>query len=134
MVQFLIVDDSVFSQKVTAHLLQEAWPDKDLKISFASNGEEGLKAFRTLKPDFIFVDLLMPKLSGTDLIKAIQQEGNSGIIVVTADVQKSVREEMEAQKILAFVNKPLNREKMRLLCDRMIRNDGNESASILLSG
>jgi two-component system, chemotaxis family, chemotaxis protein CheY len=75
---------------------------------------------------------LMPKLSGTDLIKAIQQEGNSGIIVVTADVQKSVREEMEAQKILAFVNKPLNREKMRLLCDRMIRNDGNESGMLSL--
>lgn len=132
MVQVLIVDDSVFSQKVTAQLLKEVWPNEDLEISFASNGEEGLREFRTLQPDYIFVDLLMPKLSGTDLIRMIQKEGDSGIIVVTADVQKSVREEMEAQNIMAFVNKPLNREKMRLLCDRMVRNDKDESGMLSL--
>ncbi|MFU0833634.1 MAG: Stage 0 sporulation A-like protein [Oscillospiraceae bacterium] len=132
MVHVLIVDDSAFSQKVTAHLLKEVWPNEDLKISFAANGEDGLREFRTQQPDYIFIDLLMPKMSGADLIRIVQREGNPGIIVVTADVQKSVREEMKAQNIMAFVNKPLNREKMRLLCDRMIRNDKNESGMLSL--
>ena len=132
MFHILVVDDSIFSQKVTAHLLKETWPDENLQISFASDGEEGLKQFRTLKPDYIFVDLLMPKLSGMDLIRIVQAEGGSGIIVVTADVQKSVREEIEAQNVMAFVNKPLNHEKIRLLCDRMVRNDKDESGMLSL--
>lgn len=123
MICVLIVDDSVFSQKVTANLLKKTMPNEDIAISFASNGEEGLKKFRALKPDYMFIDLLMPKLNGVELIRAVQKEGGTGIIVVTADIQKCVREEIEALNVVAFVNKPLNDEKMRLLCDRM---DGKE--------
>lgn len=103
-----------------------------IEISFASDGEEGLEKFRNLKPDFIFIDLLMPKLSGAELVRIVQKEGGSGVVVVTADVQKSVREEIEAQNVLAFVNKPLNDEKMRLLCDRMIKDDKNGSGMLSL--
>ena len=123
MICVLIVDDSVFSQKVTANLLKKMIPGGDVAISFASDGEEGLRKFRALKPDYMFIDLLMPKLSGMELIRAVQKEGGTGIIVVTADIQKCVREEIEALGVLAFVNKPLNDEKMRSLCDRM---DGKE--------
>jgi two-component system chemotaxis response regulator CheY len=123
MICVLIVDDSVFSQKVTANLLKKTMPNGDVAISFASDGEEGLKKFRALKPDYMFIDLLMPKLNGVELIRAVQKEGGTGIIVVTADIQKCVREEIEALDVVAFVNKPLNDEKMRLLCDRM---DGKE--------
>ncbi|WP_411678101.1 response regulator [Caproicibacter sp.] len=132
MIHVLIVDDSVFSQKVTANLLKKIMQGKVMEISFASDGEEGLEKFRSLKPDFIFIDLLMPKLSGAELVRIVQKEGGSGVIVVTADVQKSVREEIEAQNVLAFVNKPLNDEKMRLLCDRMIRDDKNGSGMLSL--
>lgn len=123
MICVLIVDDSVFSQKVTANLLKKAMPNGDITISFASDGEEGLKKFRALRPDYMFIDLLMPKLNGVELIRAVQKEGGTGIIVVTADIQKCVREEIESLNVVAFVNKPLNDEKMRLLCDRM---DGKE--------
>lgn len=129
MICVLIVDDSVFSQKVTANLLKKTIPG--VAVSFASDGEEGLKKFRALKPDYMFVDLLMPKLSGVELIRAVQKEGGTGIIVLTADIQKCVRKEIEALDVVAFVNKPLNGEKMRLLCDRMVRDD--KSGSKVLS-
>jgi CheY-like chemotaxis protein len=128
----LIVDDSVFSQKVTANLLQKAMYGENIAISFASNGEEGLLKFRALKPDYMFIDLLMPKLSGTQLIREVQKEGKTKIIVVTADIQKRIREEMEKRHVFAFVNKPLNDEKMRLLCGRMIRNDRSGSRVLSL--
>lgn len=132
MITVLIVDDSVFSQKVTANLLKRTIPGGNVAISFASDGEEGLKKYRALKPDYMFVDLLMPKLNGMDLIRIVQKEGGSSVIALTADVQKSVREEMEAMNVLAFVNKPLNDDKMRLLYDRMIRNDKDGSRMLSL--
>lgn len=132
MIQILIVDDSVFSQKITANLLKKTVQHSEVEIEFASDGEEGLKKYRELRPDYMFIDLLMPKLSGTDLIRTIKKEGGTGIFVVTADIQKSVRDEIEALGVLAFINKPLNEEKMRSLCDRMMGNDKNGSGMLSL--
>ena len=132
MIKFLIVDDSLFSRKTTAYLLRKLMPDLELRIEFAADGLEGLEKFRSLKPDYIFVDLLMPGLSGADLIRKIGEEGGANIIVVTADVQKRVREEIvEEGHVTAFLNKPLNEDKMRSLCDR-IRDgkDGSRKLSV----
>lgn len=130
MIRILIVDDSVFSQKTTAYLLKKTLPDEEMELSFASDGEEGLAKFRELKPDYMLIDLLMPKLGGAELAQIVLKEGGTGVIILTADVQKRVREEFENQKVLAFVNKPLNDEKMRLLCDLMMRNDCHESGKL----
>lgn len=127
MIKFLLVDDSLFSKKTIAYLLRKLIPDEELQIDFAADGLEGLGRFRVLKPDYVFIDLLMPKLSGADLIRRIGEEGGSNVVVVTADVQKRVREEIvEGGHVMAFLNKPLNEDKMRLLCDR-IRDGKNGS-------
>lgn len=126
MLKFLIVDDSIFSQRTTACFLRKYLPEENSEIQFAADGEEGLCRYREQKPDYVFVDLLMPKLSGTGLIHKIQREDGekANIIVLTADVQKRVREELESCHVMAFINKPLNDEKMQRLCSR-IRNGKN---------
>ena len=63
----------------------------------ASNGREGIEAFRALKPDVTLIDLPLPDLSGLDVTKAIRSEfPNARIIVFTAfsgdmDVQRSLK-------------------------------------------
>ncbi|WKB37232.1 response regulator [Terrilactibacillus sp. S3-3] len=67
--------------------------------------------------------MLMPKIKGQELVKLIKEfDHDAKIVVISADVQTSVREEMEKEGILTFVNKPLNETKTRQLCD-LIRND-----------
>ena len=113
MINFLIVDDSAFSQKVTANYIKKYF--KDSSVDVAIDGEEGLKKFEACKPDCVFVDLLMPKISGKDLIPLLKKEGCRNIVVLSADVQRGIREEVEALGITAFVNKPLNNETMQEL-------------------
>ena len=118
MIKVLIVDDSVFSQKVLANSIKKYLSDID--ISFANDGEQGLLKYKELNPDFVFLDLLMPKISGQDLIPMIQEyDADAKIFVVSADVQKNIREEVEQYKILAFVNKPLSDEKSESICNMM---------------
>jgi CheY-like chemotaxis protein len=118
MVKVLIVDDSVFSQKIAANLIKKYMDD--VELSFANDGEEGIELYEKLKPDFIITDLLMPKLSGQELIGFIKaQDESAKIIVISADVQKNIREEVEAFNILAFLNKPLQDEKAQLICNLM---------------
>jgi len=124
MVKVLIVDDSVFSQKISANLIKKFM--SNVELSFANNGEEGLELFKKIKPDFIISDLLMPKLSGQEMIRSIKEYDKSAkIIVVTADVQKNIREEVEAYNILSFLNKPLQDEKAQSICS-LIREYINE--------
>ncbi len=124
MVKVLIVDDSIFSQKVSANLIRKYM--NNVELTFANNGEEGIERYEEIKPDFIITDLLMPKLSGQELIRSIKaQDKSAKIIVVSADIQKNIREEVEAYNVLAFLNKPLQDEKAQIICN-LIRENMNE--------
>jgi two-component system, chemotaxis family, chemotaxis protein CheY len=121
MVKILIVDDSNFSQKVVSRLLNIFLHNAD--IYFANDGQEGFDTYKNTRPNYVFADLLMPTLDGKSMIKLIKEyDDQANIFVISADVQKSVREEMEKYNIIEFINKPLNQEKAKLICDR-IRND-----------
>lgn len=112
--KILVVDDSVFSQKITCNLMKGLL--KDAEFVVAGDGEEGLEKYMAIQPDYLFVDLLMPKLDGKELIRLVKEHNSSAkIIVITADVQKNVKEEMEKSDILAFINKPLNEEKAKMI-------------------
>ena len=68
----------------------------------------------------------MPHLNGKELIKLIKEyDSESKIFVVSADVQKNVKEEIESYGIMGFINKPFNEEKAKFIYD-IIKGDSNE--------
>ncbi|WHH59406.1 response regulator [Petroclostridium sp. X23] len=114
--KILVVDDSVFSQKINANFIKKYIHDAE--IHFADNGKNAFEKYKQLNPDYIIVDLLMPIINGQDLIRLIKEyRSDAKIIVVTADVQKSIREEVEACGVMLFVNKPMNQEKAETISD-----------------
>lgn len=121
MVKILIVDDSFFSQRINSNLLKDVF--KDAEIFFANDGQEGFMKYKEINPDYIFLDLLMPKINGKELIGLIKEyDKDAKIFVVSADVQKNVKEEIEAYNVMAFINKPFNEEKAKFV-SRIIMND-----------
>jgi two-component system chemotaxis response regulator CheY len=121
--KILIVDDSRFVQLTTAKLLETYI--ENLEIIFASDGKEGFSKYKESKPDYVFIDLLMPNVDGQELIKLIKkQDKNSKIFVISADVQKSVRKEIESYGIIGFINKPFTQEKAESVA-KLIKGDIN---------
>ncbi|MFU0800369.1 MAG: response regulator [Xylanivirga thermophila] len=121
--KILVVDDSRFSQIVISNMLKKFI--EDVKIDFASDGEEGFDKYKYINPDYVFVDLLMPKMDGRELIKLIREyDDESKIFVVSADIQKSIKEEVEAYGIKGFFNKPFNEGRAEAICD-IIKGDAN---------
>lgn len=119
--KILIVDDSRFTQLTMAKLLQSYI--EDAEIFFASDGEDGFNKYKELNPDYVFVDLLMPIVSGQELVKLIKKyDTNSKIFVVSADVQKNVKKEIESYGIMKFINKPFTEEKAELVT-KIIKGD-----------
>lgn len=120
----LIIDDSTFSQRIIGNLIVKNLDD--VNTYFAKDGEEGLEKYKEIKPDYTFVDLLMPKLNGDQLIKLINEyDSNAKLIVVSADVQKSIKEEINSYGVMAFINKPFTEEKAKSICE-IIRNGKDE--------
>ena len=76
----LICDDQeVIHETVTTYLESEGY-----QVYQAYDGEEALEIFFKEKPNFIILDLMMPKKSGIDVCKEIRQTSNVPIIMLTA--------------------------------------------------
>lgn len=122
--KILIIDDSKFSQIITTNLLKKL--DENIEFVTANDGEEGFEKYKDIRPDYVMVDLLMPKLNGKELIGLIKEyDEDSKIFVISADVQKNVKEELSSYGLMGFINKPLNEEKAKSIYE-LIKGDRNE--------
>jgi len=80
LIRILTVDDHPLLRKGIAALVN-AEPDLKL-IAEASNGQEGIEAFRTYRPDVTLMDLQMPGLDGLEAIDRIRNEFPEARIIV----------------------------------------------------
>jgi len=106
--QILICDDSRFACKQLARSLPQDW---DASISFAANGEEGLKAVRAGKAELLFLDLNMPVMDGYQVLETIRKDDlPSMVIVVSGDIQPEAHKRVMSMGALAFIKKPVDPE------------------------
>ncbi|MBU5351617.1 response regulator transcription factor [Paenibacillus silvae] len=110
----LIVEDSIFVQKMMSKLIGDHIPN--CEIQTATNGEDGFRLYQEFEPDIITTDLLMPGLNGQDMLRMIREmDQDVKIIILSADIQKATREEVEQLGVSGFLNKPLTAEKASTL-------------------
>lgn len=114
--RILIVDDSVFAQQIVKREILKKFPDAE--VLSASSGELGYETFLFAKPDFVITDLLMPGIGGKEMVKKIREKSSDcKIIVLSSDIQKSVKDDMFSLGVLFFINKPLTEERALILND-----------------
>ena len=79
-ISVLIVEDD----KNIADLLQLYLEKEGYAVTTAGDGEQGLAKFRTIKPDLVLLDLMMPVMDGWAVCKAIRGESQTPVIMLTA--------------------------------------------------
>jgi NarL family two-component system response regulator LiaR len=83
-IQVLIVDDQAIVRKGICALLAEV---EDIAvIGEASNGQEAVAQAKTLHPDVILMDLVMPGMDGIEATRRITQEVGAPVLVLTSFV------------------------------------------------
>jgi CheY-like chemotaxis protein len=68
--KILIVDDELLVRKS----LGRACRARGHEVIEANDGQEGLVRWREVQPDLVFLDVLMPGMSGPEVLQAIRQE------------------------------------------------------------
>ena len=114
--RILVVDDSIFVRQFMKKYLIELKPN--IEINYAATGEEGYQIYLEKGPSLIITDLLMPGMGGQAFIEAVRKiESATKIVVLSADIQKSVKEEIIALGISAFLNKPITLENIQTIAN-----------------
>jgi signal transduction histidine kinase/serine phosphatase RsbU (regulator of sigma subunit) len=84
----------------------------------AFDGEDGWEKAKLLKPDLILTDLMMPRLSGDNLIRRIKEEPSLKsipVVLLTAKVDSVTRREVREAGADGYLAKPFNADELILI-------------------
>lgn len=70
-VRILLIED----EDILADLLKRKLEETGYRVEVARDGLSGLSAIRTHAPDLVLLDMLLPKLNGMEILKALNEEG-----------------------------------------------------------
>jgi len=76
----LVIDDDPHITEIVEFTLQKA----GFKVATAANGEAGLAAFETERPDLVVLDILMPEMDGTEVCRRIRATSQVPIVFLTS--------------------------------------------------
>ena len=89
-------------------LLSELLEVNDIKIiDKVQNGKEAVLSFQKLKPDVVFLDIMMPEFDGLYALEEIRKiDPSSIVIMITADTSDETSDRLDKLQPTAIVHKP----------------------------
>ena len=113
----LVVEDDRATRLGLTELI-ESW---GFMAEGASDGEEALARVTAFRPAIVVSDLVMPRMGGLDLLKALQDQlDDLSFVMLTA--QGTVETAVEAIKIGAYdyLTKPVDPRRLRILLEKVV--------------
>jgi CheY-like chemotaxis protein len=103
MMRILLVEDSKFLRLATGRTLARA----GYEMSFAGDGDEALLMASEKQPDLILLDMMLPKTSGLEVLKALKKApATEGIpVVVLTGLSQTNAERLRRDGAFAFLAK-----------------------------
>src|SRR5512140_60537 len=105
----LVIDDSPTILKVVQLVLTKA----GYRVTTASDGDEGVEAARSARPDIILLDFVMPKMNGYQVCQALHQEEalrEVPVILMSAKGDQVGERFVRAMGIVDYITKPFSPE------------------------
>ncbi|MGE5380488.1 MAG: response regulator transcription factor [Methylocystaceae bacterium] len=126
----LVVED----ENQLRELLAEHLNSEGFKVITAANGQEALRLWREQRPDLIVLDLMIPLLSGMEVLKIVRQQNSTPVVILTArsdEVDKLLGLELGADD---YMTKPFSpRElsaRVRAVLRRSLNRDDNHQITL----
>ncbi|MCK6595191.1 MAG: response regulator [Bacteriovoracaceae bacterium] len=106
----LVIDDEIQIQQLLSQYLQKAYIDPD-KIVYASNGKEALLKIQNQEFGLIIVDVLMPKMSGIQLVKELKSRAkfkNIPLVLISGNLDSENVKDAILLGVRNILVKPFN--------------------------
>ena len=129
MIKVLIVDDEPLARENLRVFLQE---QSDIEIvGECSNAVEGIGAVHKLRPDVLFLDIQMPRISGLEMVGMLDPEHRPYIVFLTAFDEYAIKafEEHAFDYLLKPINYTLLQEALKNVVERIQRRKDKPAGS-----
>src|SRR5712671_1066975 len=113
----LIVEDDP-AARVGLEQLVRSW---GFIAESACDGEEALEKVTTFRPAIVITDMVMPRMDGLTLLRALQQQG-ADVTTLLLTAQGTVETAVEAMKEGAYdyLTKPVDIQRLKILLDKIV--------------
>jgi two-component system LytT family response regulator len=120
-IRTVIVEDEAPARDILKHYLKD-FPEIEI-LEECSDGFSGLKTIASLKPDLVFLDIQMPRLTGFELVEVMTEK--PVIIFTTAYDQYAIKAfELNA---IDYLLKPFPKERLRIAVKKAAEKIGSRS-------
>ncbi len=127
--KILVVEDEKSLLKVLKYNLEK----EDYSVFCAADGQLGFEIFEKSQPDLIILDLMLPKMSGLDFLKAARSKSKTPILILTAkknEVDRVLGLELGADD---YVTKPFSVRELLARVKSILRRSALSSETPLSS-
>ena len=121
----LVVDDNLLNLKVASKLLKE----RLLEVETSSSGFDCIEKIKSgNKYDIIFMDIMMPKMSGKDTLKKLKEiEGfNIPVVALTADAMSGVGDKYIEVGFNDYLSKPIENTELNRVLNKIFTKEKEE--------
>ncbi len=107
----LIEDEPNIAEAIRFILSRDGW-----EVTVEENGAQALPRVANLKPDLVILDLMLPGMSGLEILSSLRADPATEalrVLMLTAKGQGRDREAAERAGVSAFMSKPFSNAEMR---------------------
>lgn len=117
--RLLVIEDEPDTADLIKRVLS---PNFDIEV--ADQGDTGLEAWRLGGHDLVLLDVMLPKLSGRDILIEIQAANpQQPVVIMTAHTTIDQAEELMLLGAVDFLPKPFRPDQLRRVCDIAIHRE-----------
>lgn len=114
----LIVDDSSLARRTLRKMFEELGHT----VEEASDGAQALERYYIHRHDLVMLDMVMDGMYGLEVLAKLRElNPEVPVIVATADIQSSTREQVMAAGATAMVNKPISKKELLEAVSRILK-------------
>lgn len=116
-----MIDDDLTSLDIVALLLEKS----GYEVVRVNDSRLAMDSFREAKPDLVLIDIMMPEVSGVQVIKMLREESTVPILAFTACMEELTHQEVMEAGASELLTKPLNRLSLVAMIDKHIEESVN---------
>lgn len=117
--KILLADD----MKVNQEIFRELTAPWGFQVDMVSNGREAVEAVEQKEYQMIFLDQMMPEMTGMEAAVQIRRLCNTPLIVLTAMVSDSMRTDCKKYGFTDFLAKPVNISRLQIIIEKYMPDE-----------
>ena len=119
----IVEDDQNIADLLRLYLEKEGYT-----ATIASDGGMGVDLFRTVQPDLVLLDVMLPVMDGWGVLRSIRQQSQTPVIMLTA--RGELNDKVSGLKMGAddYITKPFEMKEVLARIEAVLRRGGSETA------